>query len=130
MRALLLVVGTCFSLVLCPLSTEAQERDVLSPAEMEAALGEHRTTEDADRAVLGRVLSNPSVEAQARRAGLHAALDRARTRAAALEGEPLASAAAQARSLEEQLAGGQTVVMTATTIIIVLLIIIIIVLIA
>jgi hypothetical protein len=57
-------------------------------------------------------------------------LERARTMARSLEGERLTRAAAAARAIEVDLAGGQTVVFSTTTLIVILLLIIIVILIA
>ena len=78
----------------------------------------------ADREAVARLLARPEVEKIAGEAGID--LRRATQAAATLGGEQLADLAAQARQVEQSLAGGQSVTISTTLIIIALLVLIII----
>jgi hypothetical protein len=108
----------------------AQETSVVSRGELDAALTNQGAGVDADRAAVGRVLTRPDVEAAVRSAGMGSELEQARAQVGTLQGDRLARAAAAARALEVDLAGGQTIVFSTTTLIIILLLIIVIILIA
>ena len=124
-RAALFLALSCLA---TPLA--GQESAAPTRAELDAALGSRRTSAQAERDLLSRVLARPEVESAAEGAGLTSELDRVREAVPLLSGERLSQAAEQGRALEEQLAGGGSMVISTTTIIIVLLLIVIIILIA
>ena len=76
-----------------------------SQSAIDAALQAHVSSAAADRVDLLRVLANPEVKAVADKAGLD--LRRATTAVASLEGQELSQLAAQARQVDQALAGGQ-----------------------
>jgi hypothetical protein len=103
----------------------AQTAHVASPSAIDAALQQHVSSADADRADVLRVLEHPAVKEVAGRVGID--LRRATSAAATIDGEELRTIAAQARQAEQALAGGQSkVVISTTTIIIALLVVILI----
>ena len=101
----------------------ADQQHVVDPAQLAAAVSERLTREDADRAAVREALERPEVRQVATSMGV----DPARIAGVAdtLAGHDLEQAAATARQVNGELAGGaSTVVISTTTIIIVLLIII------
>jgi len=104
---------------------DAQTPHAASTAAMDAALQQHAASAAADRADVLRVLDKPEVKSVAGRMGVD--LRTATSAIATLEGDQLSQAAAQARQVDQALAGGaSTVVISTTTIIIVLLVLILI----
>lgn len=98
-------------------------------AAIDQALAERAATADADRQVIRNVLSRSEVKDVADRMGVE--IERLQAGVGVLNADQLAQVAAQARQVDQNLAGGATtVVITTTTVIIALLIIIIIVLVA
>jgi hypothetical protein len=83
-----------------------QTTHAASESALDAAIQRHVDTTAADREAVLRVLGHTEVAAAAARAGLD--LRRATSAVATLEGEDLARVAAQARQVDEALAGGQT----------------------
>jgi hypothetical protein len=107
---------------------QAQAPHAASQSAIDAALQQHVATASADRADLLRVLSNPEVKAVADKAGLD--LRRVTTAVASLEGQELAQMAAQARQVDQALAGGQSRVVISTTMIIIALLVLILIIVA
>lgn len=103
----------------------AQEMHTASPADLDAVLQQHASTSNADRDVVLRLLEREDVKKVAGAAGLD--LRRAASAVATFDGPELASLAAQARQVEQSLAGGQSITISTTLIIIALLVIILIV---
>jgi hypothetical protein len=95
---------------------------------IDAALQQHVSAAASDRADLLRVLANPEVKSVAEKAGVD--LRRATTAVAALDGQELAQLAAQARQVDQALAGGQSRVVISTTMIIIALLVLILVIVA
>lgn len=94
-------------------------------AALDAAVQEHVASRAADREAVLRLLAHPDVQAVAGDAGID--LRRAERAVGTLEGSTLTEIAAQARQVEQALAGGQSsITFSTTTIIIVLLLIILI----
>lgn len=108
----------------------AQDASVVSAAELDAALEVHGRSAADDRSVISRVLDRPDVRAAADDAGLGDRLQQARASVGGLSGDALERAADHARTLEQELAGGQVISFNVTTLIIVLLLVILIILIA
>ena len=96
---------------------------------IDRALAERAASVDADRQMIRRVLDRSEVKDVADRMGVD--IQRLQSGVGVLDADQLAQVAAQAREVDQGLAGGATtVVITTTTIIIALLVIIIIVLLA
>lgn len=102
---------------------------VVSKADLAKAVAERLRQDQADRDAIVSLLRRAEVRTIAAKAGL--SVDKATAAVSVLQGDDLRELAAQARQVQNDLAGGaSTVVISTTTIIIVLLIIILIVLIA
>jgi hypothetical protein len=99
------------------------ERHVVADQEIQAKIDQQLGQADADRQAIQGLLQRAEVREIAGAAGLD--LERASDAAAVLSGPALAQLAAQARTAEADLAGGdRTIVVSATLVIIVLLILI------
>lgn len=107
---------------------QAQASHTASQSAIDAALQAHLSSTAADRADLLRVLANPEVKVVADKAGLD--LRRATTAVASLEGQQLTELAAQARQVDEALAGGQSRIVISTTVIIIVLLVLILLIVA
>jgi hypothetical protein len=102
---------------------------VIGKSALDNAVQERVSQEQADREAILSLLERTEVREIAAKAGL--SLDEAPAAVSTLQGTELAQAAAQARQVQNDLAGGaSTVVISTTTIIIVLLLVILIVAIA
>lgn len=95
---------------------------------MDAAVQQHVASVGSDRDDVLRVLNLPQVKSVAGRAGLD--LRKATNAVASLEGEHLTAAAAQARQVEQSLAGGQSKIVISTTMIIIALLVLILIIVA
>ena len=100
----------------------AQQRHVVDPAAIAAAVDQQLAKQDADRDAVRRALARPEVKDLARSMGVD--LDRATTSLAALAGPDLERAAAAARQVDALTGGASSVTISTTTIIIVLLLLI------
>lgn len=107
---------------------QAPASHTASQSAIDAALQQHVSSAAADRADLLRVLANPEVKAVADKAGLD--LRRATTAVASLDGQELSQLAAQARQVDQALAGGQSRVVLSTTVIIIALLVLILLIVA
>jgi hypothetical protein len=117
-----LVVVTALSSV-----ASAQERHLVDPAAITAAVSDHVAKQDADRTTVREALNRPEVRAVAEKTGIN--LEHLATAVDTLSGDDLSRVAGAAQQVNESLVGGaSTVVISTTTIIIALLIIILIVL--
>lgn len=104
----------------------AQTSHAAPASALDAAVQEHVASRAADRDTVLRLLARPEVQTVAGDAGID--LRRAERAAGTLDDSTLTEVAAQARQVEQALAGGQSrVTISTTTIIIVLLLIILIV---
>jgi cell division protein FtsL len=102
---------------------------VIGRAALDKAIQERVSAEQADREAIVSLLQRAEVREIAAKAGL--SLDKAQAGVSTLAGADLQQAAAQARQVQNDLAGGaSTVVISTTTIIIVLLLVILIVAVA
>ena len=122
MRTSTSVLVVLLSLLAMP-RIQAQASHTASQSAIDAALQQHVSTASADRADLLRVLGNPEVKAVAEKAGLD--LRRATTAVASLDGQELTQLAAQARQVDQALAGGQSSITISTTVIIIGLLVLI-----
>jgi len=125
MQMLRAVFGTALALTLFAPAAWAQQTHVVNKSALDVAVQQRVTQEQTDRAALHEFLQQPVVKNVATKAGLP--LDKAEAAVSTLHGQDLAQAAAQARTVNAQLAGGaSTIVISTTTIIIALLIVILI----
>jgi hypothetical protein len=123
-RSLAVVLAVVF---MAPMAS-AQDH-VISKSALDRAVQDRVSREQADREAILSLLQRAEVRDIAAKAGL--SLDEAPAAVSSLQGTDLAQAAAQARQVQNDLAGGaSTVVISTTTIIIVLLLVILIVAIA
>jgi hypothetical protein len=106
----------------------AQDGHVASEAAIEAALQEHRQAGVSDRAAVLRVLERAEVKAVAAEAGVD--LRQAAGLLATVDGEDLSALAAQARQVDEALAGGQSQITLSTTMIIIGLLVLVLLIVA
>ena len=102
----------------------AQQTHVIHKSALEQAVQQRVSQDQADREVLRTFLQNPAVKRVAAKAGV--SIEQAQAAVSTLQGDNLRQAASQARTVNQDLAGGATVVITTTTIIIILLIVILI----
>ena len=121
MRTSTCVLVILLSLVIAMPRVQAQASHTASQSAIDAALEAHVVSADADRADLLRVLANPEVKAVADKAGLD--LRRATTAVTSLQGQELTQLAAQARQVDQTLAGGQSKVVISTTMLILVLLV-------
>jgi hypothetical protein len=123
-RSLAVVLAVVF---MAPMAS-AQDH-VISKSALDRAVQDRVSLEQADREAILSLLHRAEVRDIAAKAGL--SLDKAPAAVSSLQGTDLAQAAAEARQVQNDLAGGaSTVVISTTTIIIVLLLVILIVAIA
>ena len=127
MRLFVLVLVTLLSI---STATRTYAADGQAPAAhsasqsaLDAALQQRTATTAAEREAILRVLDHAQVKEVAGRAGID--LRQAKSAVAAMNGEQLAQVSAQAKAVDQALAGGaSTVVISTTTIIIALLVVI------
>lgn len=123
MRTPTTVLAILLTLVAAAPRLHAQSPHVASRAALDTAVQQHLDQTDAQREAVLRVLKRDEVKAVADRMGID--LTTAATAVASMNGEQLATAAAQAQQVDNALAGGaSTIVISTTTIIIALLVII------
>ena len=121
-------LAVCLAVLFMAPAASAQS-SVIGKSALDKAVQERVATDQADRDAIQSLLRRAEVRAVAGKAGL--SLDKASAAVTMLDGRDLAQLAAQARAVENDLAGGaSTVVISTTTIIIVLLLILIIVAVA
>lgn len=121
-------LAVCLAVVLMAPMAGAQDH-VIGQSTLDKAVQQHVTREQADRDAIRSLLQRAEVREVAAKAGL--SLDKAQTAVSALQGADLQQAAAQARQVQNDLAGGaSTIVISTTTIIIVLLLVLLIVVVA
>lgn len=118
-------LAVCLAVLFMAPAVSAQS-NVIGKSALDKAVQERVATDQADRDAIQSLLRRAEVREVAGKAGL--SLDKAAAAVSTLHGNDLAQLAAQARQVNNDLAGGaSTVVISTTTIIIVLLIIILIV---
>jgi hypothetical protein len=100
------------------------DQHLVTPGDLAAAVAQHVSSQDAERAAIHEALGRPEVRSVA--SSMHVDLTRAAAAVDTMSGADLAQAASAARNVNHQLAGGaSTVVISTTTIIIILLLVII-----
>lgn len=102
----------------------AQQAHVVNKSALDQAVQQRVNQDQADRDAIRSFLQNPQVRSVVAKAGL--SVEKAEKAVSTLQGDELRQAASQARTVNQDLAGGATVVITTTTIIIILLVVIII----
>jgi hypothetical protein len=122
------IVAVLLMLVMAAPGIQAQTAHTAAQAAMDDALRQHVVQDAADRDAVMRVLGHPEVKSVAERAGLD--LRRATGAVSTLDAVELARVAAQARQVEEALAGGQSRVVISTTLIIIVLLVLILIIVA
>jgi len=106
----------------------AQSSHTATQSAIDSALEQHVSSAEADRAAVLRVLERSAVKEVAATAGID--LRRAASAVAIVDGQELGALAAQARQVEEALAGGQSRVVISTTVIIIALLVLILLIVA
>ena len=128
MRTFTSVLVILLTIVFAVPRVQAQTSHTASQSAIDAALQQHVSAVAADRADILRVLNRPDVKAVADKAGLD--LRRATTAVASLDGKQLSEVAAQARQVDQALAGGQSRIVISTTVIIIALLVLILIIVA
>ena len=123
----LLLVLLLSTLIVVP-RVQAQTSHAATQSAMDAAVQQHVASTASDREDVLRVLNLPQVKAVAGQAGLD--LRKATTAVATLDGDDLKAASAQARQVEQALAGGQSRIVLSTTVIIIALLVLILLIVA
>jgi hypothetical protein len=124
MRVLRRSLAVCLAVVFMAPALNAQNH-VVGKSTLDKAVQERVVREQADREAISSLLQREEVRQVAARTGI--ALDSAEAAVATLQGAELEEIAAQARAVENELAGGaSTVVISTTTIIIILLLVLLI----
>ena len=127
MRFLRCVLAACLAILMMAPAAGAQDH-VISKSALDQAVEQRVGQERADREVILSLLQRQDIRDIAGKAGL--SIDQARAAVSMLQGTDLEEAAAQARAVQDSLAGGGNVTVSTTTIIIVLLLLILVVVIA
>ena len=117
-------LGASLAVLLTAPVAFAQQTHVINQSALDQAVQQRVSQEQADREAIRTFLHNPAVKDVAAKAGV--SVDKAEAAVSTLQGDELRQAASQARTVNDQLAGGSTVVISTWTIIIVLLIIVLI----
>ena len=121
-------LAVCLAVLFMAPAASAQS-NVIGKSALDKAVQERVATDQADRDAIQSLLRRAEVRQVAGKAGL--SLDKASAAVTTLDGRDLAQLAAQARLVENDLAGGaSTVVISTTTIIIILLLVLLIVAVA
>ena len=117
-------LGATLAVLLTAPVAFAQQTHVINQSALDQAVQQRVSQEQADREAIRTFLHNPAVKDVAAKAGV--SVDKAEAAVSTLQGDELRQAASQARTVNDQLAGGSTVVISTWTIIIVLLVIVLI----
>jgi hypothetical protein len=124
MRVVCRSLAVCVAVLFMAPALHAQNH-VVGKTTLDKAVQERVAQEQADREAIVSLLQREEVRQVAARTGI--SLESAEAAVATLQGEELEELAAQARTAENQLAGGaSTVVISTTTIIIILLLVLLI----
>jgi hypothetical protein len=128
MRMPVSVVAILLTVLTAVPRVHAQGSHAATQSAIDAALEQHVGSVAADRADVLRVLEHPAVKEVASRAGID--LRQATSAVSTVDGQQLGSLAAQARQVEQALAGGQSRVVISTTVIIIALLVLILLIVA
>jgi hypothetical protein len=128
MRTTVPVLALLLCILMAAPRAQAQGSHAASQAAIDRALQEHVSTTQADREVVLQVLRRAEVQGLAADLGLD--LRRAQAATSTLEGQELGDLAAQARRVDNALAGGQSKITVSTTLIIVALLVLILLIVA
>jgi hypothetical protein len=128
MRTLAWIVTVVFTVLTLAPSGHAQTSHAAPQSALDAALQQRVASEDADRAMVLRLLDRPEVQALAGDIGLE--LRRAKDAISTLSGPELTDLAAQAQQVERALEGGQSRITISTTLIIIALLVLILIIVA
>ena len=128
MRTSTVLLGLLLSTLIAVPRAQAQSPHAATQSALDAAVQEHVTSIATDRDDVLRVLNLPQVKAVAGQAGLD--LRRATGAVSSLDSQDLGMAAAQARHVEQALAGGQGKITISTTMIIIGLLVLILIIVA
>ena len=128
MRMPVSILAILFAVTAAIQPAHAQSSHTAPQSAIDAALQQHAGAADADRALVQRLLERDEVKEVAGKAGLD--LRRAASAVATLDGQDLAVVAAQARQVEQSLAGGQSRIVISTTMIIIALLVLILIIVA
>lgn len=128
MRTLTSTVLAVFLLVAVIPPVHAQTSHAAPTSALEAAVQEHVASGAADGETVLRLLARPEVQAIAGDLGID--VRRAESAVTTLEGRTLTDLAAQARQVEQALAGGQSSITISTTMIIIGLLVLIVLILA
>ena len=128
MRTSVSILAILFTVIAAIPPAHAQSTHAAPPSAIDAALQQHVGTADADRQAVLQLLDRADVKDIASQAGLD--LRKAATAVATLDGAELANLAAQARQVNDTLAGGQSTITISTTLIIIALLVIILIVVA
>ena len=128
MRTFALLVALVVSVVAVAPSAGAQTSHAAAQSAIDAALQQKVSDTAADRETVLRLLERPEVKELAGNMGLD--LQRAEGAISTLEGQQLTELAAQARQIDESLAGGQSRITISTTLIIIALLLLILLIVA
>jgi hypothetical protein len=123
MRIRNVLMTVAASLFLWSAPALAQERHVVDPSAMGAAIAAQADTDQQNRAVVRSVLQRSQVREVADQLGLNVA--RAESALSTLTSAELAELAVPARQVETQLAGGANVIVISTTTLLLIIIIVI-----
>ena len=113
------LVGLLILLTALSPSAYAQNRHVVHPADIAAAVDAHVSSQNADRAAIREALERTEVRDTATRIGID--LDHVTASIGTLSGSDLEAAASAARQVNESLVGGASSVTISTTMIIIIL---------
>jgi hypothetical protein len=128
MRIVRRFLAVCLAVLFMAPAASAQDH-VIGKAALDKAVQQRVSQDQTDREAILSVLERQEVRDIAAQAGV--SIEKAQAAVSTLEGKDLQLAAAQARQVQDNLAGGaSTIVISTTTIIIVLLLVILIVVIA
>ena len=128
MRTSALLVALVFSVVALAPPASAQTSHAATQSAIDAALQQKVSDTSTDREIVLRLLERSEVKDLAGEVGLD--LRRAQDAIATLDGQELTELAAQARQVEQSLAGGQSRITISTTLLIVALLVLILLIVA
>lgn len=121
-------VAAYLAVLLSVSTTGAQVDHIADQATLDRVLSERVAQDEANRATIDRLLAHPHVQTVANRVGVD--VTQARAAVSTLEGSELEMLAAQAQTVERELAGGQSSITLSTTTIIIGLLVLILIIVA